>query len=103
MCAFYFQAAINHYFLDNTNVRLTCVKAGFTIYSNSLGDQVVSVGLEGFPHGEIVKTEPNAFATMHERMERAKRNQRSGLNLAEEEGVSLITFDFVFRNFRPAA
>ena len=52
------------------------MKAGFTIYSNSLGDQVVSVGLEGFPHGEIVKTEPNAFATMHERMERAKRNQR---------------------------
>ena len=63
MCAFYFQAAINHYFLNNTNVRLTIVKAGFTIYSNSLGDQVVSVGLEGFPHGEIVKTEPNAFAT----------------------------------------
>ena len=53
------------------------MKAGFTIYSNSLGgnDQVVSVGLEGFPHGEIVKTEPNAFAKLHERMERAKLNQ----------------------------
>ena len=60
-------------------------------------------GLQYVPHaGETPKTEPNAFAT-HERMERAKLNQRSGLNLAEEEGVSLITFDFVFRNFRPAA
>ena len=47
------------------------MKAGFTIYSNSLGgnNQVVSVGLEGFPHGEIVKTEPNAFATRHESLE----------------------------------